>query len=112
MFDPDLEHQVPPADQLIFRDYARTDAWAALTEHTDHVTILREHCVLCGQYFFSGKALLEHLNHAHYEMWLESKHLAPGDELKERKKVASLLLVAMPGAPSSFLAPSSKARSP
>ena len=45
-----------------------------------------------------------------------------GDELKERKKVASLLLswplvaslllVAMPGAPSSVLAPSSEARSP
>ena len=87
MFDPDLEHQVPPADQLIFRDYACADAWAALTEHADHVTILREHCVLCGQYFFSGKALLEHLNHAHYEMWLESKHLAPMimDALRDTK---------------------------
>ena len=30
MYDRDLAHQVPPADQLIFREYARNDAWAAL----------------------------------------------------------------------------------
>ena len=35
-----------------------------------------------------------------------------GDELKERKKVAFLFLLVRPRAPSSVLAPSSKARSP
>lgn len=77
MYDPDLDFQVPPADQTIFREHARNDAWAALIEHPDPVKILRENCVLCEQYIFTGKASLEHWNHAHYEMWLESKHLAP-----------------------------------
>ena len=77
MFDPDLDSQVPPADQVIFREHAEADAWMALIEQPDLIGVLREHCVLCGRHFFSGKALLEHLNLNHYEMWLTSKAQAP-----------------------------------
>ena len=77
MFDPDLEKQVPPADQAIFREHAHAEAWMALVEQPDLIGVLREHCVLCGRHFFTGKALLEHLNVNHYEMWSASKAQAP-----------------------------------
>ena len=87
LYTPDLPAQVPPADRPIFREHAQAGAWLALIEDVSLVQILREHCVLCGQYFFTGKSLLEHLNHHHYEMWSESKTLAPiiNDALRDSK---------------------------
>ena len=76
-FDPDLQIQEPPADQAIFRDHVKAEAWMAMLEQPELVRALREHCVLCGRYFFTGKVMLEHLNLNHYEMWLESKTKAP-----------------------------------
>ena len=87
LYAPDLPAQAPPADRPIFREHAQAGAWLALIEDVNLVQILREHCVLCGQYFFTGKSLLEHLNHHHYEMWSESKTLAPiiNDALRDSK---------------------------
>lgn len=73
LFDPHLAPQVPPADQEIFREHAKAEAWAALLEQPELMQSLREHCVLCGRFFFTGKTLLEHLNLNHFEMWQDSR---------------------------------------
>ena len=77
LFDPDRSLQEPPADQSIFREHAQAEAWMALIEQPALIQVLREHCVLCGQFCFTGKSMLEHLNLHHFEMWAESKVHAP-----------------------------------
>ena len=76
MFDPELAPQVPPADQMIFREPAQADVWMAMIEQPVLLQTLRENYALCGRYFFMGKSLLEHLNLNHFEMWNESKSYA------------------------------------
>lgn len=73
LFEPDLPPQEPPADQAIFGQRAQAEAWMALIEQPELIRTLRENCVLCGGYFFTGKVMLEHLNLNHFEMWAESK---------------------------------------
>ena len=77
LFDPNQSLQEPPADQRIFREFAQADAWMALIEQPELIRVLREHCVLCGKQCLTGKAMLEHLNLSHYDMWNESKIHAP-----------------------------------
>ena len=53
MFNPDLESQVPPADQAIFREHAHAEAWMALVEQPDLIGVLREHCSFRGRPYWS-----------------------------------------------------------
>ena len=77
LFEPNRQLQEPPADQRIFREYAQADAWMAVIEQPELIQVLREQCVLCGKQCLTGKAMLEHLNLNHYDVWHESKIHAP-----------------------------------